>query len=127
MRRSGQPAWHYRAGYVPEVMREEWKTGLPHACEIPLFFKTIDARFPGRTTDADHAMAARMSAYFVNFAKTGNPNGAGLPQWPAYDNESRPLMNFTNDAARGGPDPWRTRLDLIEAAAERAHSAQNAQ
>jgi para-nitrobenzyl esterase len=33
---------------------------------------------------ADYQASKTMQAYFVNFIKTGNPNGAGLPEWPAY-------------------------------------------
>jgi para-nitrobenzyl esterase len=117
MTRAGQPAWHYRAGYVPQTMRQEWP-GLPHATEIPFFFKTVEARYPGQTTPEDHAMAATMSASFVNFAKAGDPNGQGLPQWPVYDDQSRPVMLFGMSEAQGGPDPWRGRLDATEAASE---------
>ncbi len=118
MHLAGQPAWHYRAAYVPESMRAQWP-GLPHAAEIPFFFKTIDARYPGDVAEQDRDMAKVMSAYFVNFAKTGNPNGEGLPDWPAYDEQSRPLMLFGNEGAQGGDDPWRERLDLIEASSGR--------
>jgi para-nitrobenzyl esterase len=34
-------------------------------------------------TDADHAISATMAGYFANFIKTGDPNGSGLPHWPA--------------------------------------------
>lgn len=118
MTRSGQPAWHYRAGYVPQTMRGEWP-GLPHATEIPFFFKTIDARYPGQVADADRAASAAMSAAFVNFAKTGNPNGPGAPAWPIYDDDTRPVMLFGAEGNSGGPDPWRARLDVTEALAER--------
>ncbi|OYX65490.1 MAG: hypothetical protein B7Y88_08485 [Sphingomonadales bacterium 32-64-17] len=118
MTESGQKAWHYRAGYVPEVMREEWASGLPHATEIPFFFRTIDARYPGKTTAADHAASAAMSAAFVNFAKTGDPNGPGAPAWPLYDDETRPVMLFGLDGNHGGEDPWRARLDVAQALAE---------
>ncbi len=116
---SGQPAYHYRAGYVPQVMREEWP-GLPHATEIPFFFRTIEARYPGETTPEDHAASAAMSAAFVNFAKTGDPNGEGAPAWPVYDDETRPVMLFGMDGNHGGEDPWRARLDVAEALAEQA-------
>jgi len=117
MAEAGQPAWHYRAGYVPQAMRDEWP-GLPHATEIPFFFKTIEARYPGEVTPEDRAMAGVMSAYFVNFAKTGNPNAAGLPDWPIYDDESRPVMLLGMTQAQGGPDPWRARLDVTQAASD---------
>ena len=104
-------------------MRQSWALGLPHASEIPFFFRTIDAAgYVGPTTKADQAMAATMSGYFVNFAKTGRPNGSALPAWPIYDETARPVMDFSITGARGGADPWRPRLDLIEASFESAPS-----
>jgi para-nitrobenzyl esterase len=128
MRRHGQPAWYYRAGYTPEAMRQVWALGLPHAHEIPFFLSTIDvAGYVGPTTRADQAMSTVMSANFVNFARTGNPNGPGLPAWPMYDDKTRPIMEFALEGPRGGADPWRERLDLIEAAAEHPGEAAPAQ
>ena len=103
-----------------QAMREEWSAGLLHATEIPFFFRTIDARYPDETTPEDHAATAAMSAAFVNFAKTGDPNGPGTPAWPIYDDESRPVMLFGVDGNHGGEDPWRARLDVAQAHAERA-------
>ncbi|MCH7703793.1 MAG: carboxylesterase family protein, partial [Planctomycetes bacterium] len=40
----------------------------------------------------DRALARTMSAYWVNFATTGDPNGPGLPKWPAYEEQSEPYM-----------------------------------
>ena len=37
-----------------------------------------------------------MSSYWVNFAKTGNPNGKGLSKWPVYDGKSPSVMVFGN-------------------------------
>jgi para-nitrobenzyl esterase len=128
MRRHGQPAWYYRAGYTPESMRQVWAPGLPHAHEIPFFLRTIDvAGYVGPTTRSDQAMSTVMSATFVNFAKTGNPNGSGRPAWPMYDDKTRPIMDFTLEGARGGADSWRERLDLLEAAAEHPGEAVPAQ
>lgn len=115
MTRSGQVAWHYRAGYVPHTMREEWLTGLPHARDIPFFFRTLDAVFPGATTETDQAISNAMSAYFVNFAKAGNPNGDGLPTVARYNDAERPVLLFAPDGhISGADDPWRDRLDVVE-------------
>ncbi len=56
-------------------------------------------------TEADRKTADLMSSYWVNFAKTGDPNGAGLPQWSAYDPKTSQLMNLAGDAATYEPVP----------------------
>ena len=54
-----------------------------------------------------------MSAYVVRFAKTGNPNGPGLPSWPGYTRSSDPLLDFTPQGrAVARPDPWGAEIDV---------------
>ena len=55
-----------------------------------------------------------MNTYWANFVKSGNPNGAGLPEWPAYHSTSDMLMDFTNNGPVGESDRWKKRLDLTE-------------
>ncbi len=43
-------------------------------------------------TPADYELAKIMSAYWANFARTGNPNGPGLPVWPAYQGADKKIM-----------------------------------
>jgi para-nitrobenzyl esterase len=110
---SGQPAYEYRFSYVAESMRKQWK-GAPHATEIPFVFDTVEARYAKDLAPKDKATAEAANAYWVNFAKTGNPNGAGLPDWPTYNPQSDMLMDFALDGPAAKPDPWRDRLDLVE-------------
>jgi carboxylesterase type B len=44
-------------------------------------------------SDDDRALSARMSAYLVNFARTGNPNGIGLPAWPDFETRQRIVLS----------------------------------
>jgi para-nitrobenzyl esterase len=107
--------WLYRYAYVPDAAQGS-VPGAGHDAEMEMVFKNPDMRWTGKWSDADRAMARSMNAYWVNFAKTGNPNGPGLPAWPAYTPESDMLMNFD----RPGPAPvaafGKMRLDAIEAA-----------
>ena len=65
-------------------------------------------------TTADVAMAKVTSAYWVSFAKTGNPNGGGRPRWPRHDAATDTVMNFTNAGVFAQPDPIKARLDLCQ-------------
>jgi len=50
----------------------------------------------------------------VNFAKTGNPNGQGLPEWPRYSPSADQILDFTMTGPAAKADPWKTQLDLVE-------------
>jgi len=114
----GQPAYEYRFSYVAESMRKQWP-GAPHATEIPFVFDTVAARYTKDLADADRAIARAANEYWVNFAKTGNPNGKGLPNWPAYSPKTDELMDFSLAGPVAKPDPWKARLELIERLAEK--------
>ena len=43
-----------------------------------------------------YALAAKMSDAWISFARTGNPNHKGLPNWPAYSASKSPTMHFNN-------------------------------
>jgi len=110
---TGQAAYEYRFSYVAESLRKQWRGAL-HATEIPFVFDTVAARYEKDLTDADRATAEAANAYWLNFAKTGNPNGKGLPDWPAYSMKTDMLMDFTLSGPVAKPDPWKDRLDLVE-------------
>ena len=110
---AGQPAYEFRFSYVAESMRKQWQ-GAPHATEIPFVFDTVAARYGKDLADADKATAVAANQYWVNFAKTGNPNAKGLPEWPVYTTASDTLMDFSLSGPATKPDPWKVRLDLVE-------------
>jgi para-nitrobenzyl esterase len=75
----------------------------PHGSELPFVFGKINESsgtdFIGVVRDeADAVVRERlmneMMSAWVNFAKTGDPNGEGLPDWPAFNPESQPIMRF---------------------------------
>jgi para-nitrobenzyl esterase len=120
MTRAGQPAYFYRFSYLPESLRGQLP-GVPHAAEIPFVLNGVSQTRIFKASTADVKMAADASAYWVDFVKTGNPNGAGRPVWKAYDPATREVMNFKADGIAHGPDPLRDRLDLWRQGRERHH------
>jgi para-nitrobenzyl esterase len=112
----GQSVYVYRFGYVADSLKNEWQGAL-HATEIPYVFNTVKARYDNALTANDSAMAEQMQQYWVNFAKTGNPNADGLPIWPRYDAKHDQIMIFPTTGTQHSAataDSWQTRLDLIE-------------
>jgi para-nitrobenzyl esterase len=94
--------------------------GAEHATEVPYLFGALDARYGAAATPKDRAMSDMFMGYFAAFAKTGDPNRSGLPPWPRYNAAKSELMMFTPDAAAiMQADPWKSRLDLMNARSKR--------
>lgn len=98
-----------------------WKTpvldGRPlayHCQDLAFWFDNIDlaVQATGGTDDA-RDLASKMSRAFVAFAKTGNPNHDGLPNWPAYTTSNRPTMVFENERSSVKNDPDKDARPLV--------------
>ncbi|RYE57068.1 MAG: carboxylesterase/lipase family protein, partial [Hyphomicrobiales bacterium] len=78
--------------------------GASHTLEIPFVFGNTDLtpEIIGHAPDR-HEVTRQAMGYWVNFARTGNPNGAGLPDWPAYTLERRDTM-VINRTCQNVPD-----------------------
>ena len=103
---NGSPAYLYRFSYVQTAMREQMRAGAPHGGEIGFVFGTLAARPASTPSPEDLAVSRMAQSYWVNFARTGDPNGAGLPAWPRHDPEKDVIFDFRPDGSAGaGPDP----------------------
>jgi para-nitrobenzyl esterase len=90
-----------RAPLTPEGWfgpRPSADAGAFHAGELLYVFDNLDA-FPWLVTDDDVRIAKLVSSYWLNFVKSGDPNGAGLPQWPGYREPNALLLSI--DATPG--------------------------
>ena len=68
--------------------------GSFHGSEIPYVFDTLEAAPDRPYGRLDRRVVRRMAGYWVNFVNTGNPNGPGLPQWPAFDPAAPAVMEI---------------------------------
>jgi para-nitrobenzyl esterase len=129
MARQGLPVFVYHFSYVPASIREK-TFGAPHGSEISYVFDTLPTAptsyyghdIPAATPD-DQKVSDAMHAYWVAFAKSGDPDSAGGPRWPHYTVAGDELLEFGADGVHVRKGFARDRLDLIEAAVRHASTA----
>jgi para-nitrobenzyl esterase len=93
-----------------------------HASEIPYVFNVVPSNDPREAgfayAESDRALAEAMSSYWANFITTGNPNGQGLPEWPAYSLATEPYLEL-GTTIRSGNHLLTRELDFLERALAR--------
>ena len=99
-----------RPGYFPNQHFAEQdppqKYGAYHSLEQVYLYNNLDRSAPPRPyTRTDRQIAAIASAYLVNFATRGDPNGRDLPRWPEFVGNSSELM-YIGDTIHPGPFPF---------------------
>jgi carboxylesterase type B len=77
----------------PEPGPDEKRYGAFHTSEVPYVFNNL-SKSNRPWTDTDRKIAETLSAYWANFAATGDPNGKGLPAWPAFSEKVAQTMEI---------------------------------
>ena len=96
------------------------KLGAFHTLEIPFVFENVDVGRSMTGSGQDrYSLSDKMSAAWVAFARSGNPNHSGLPHWPPFNASERATMFFDNDC-RVVNDPRREERLALQAAQKTA-------
>jgi para-nitrobenzyl esterase len=93
--------------------------GAGHSVEIQYAMGNLDLDDRYAWDADDRKVSETMSGYFANFIKTGNPNGPGLPEWPAYSVKTGYMRMRLGVESKAEPEPDRARylaLDVINSA-----------
>jgi len=89
--------------------------GAAHSAEIQYAMGNLPLDKRYAWDPDDFKVSETLQGYFVNFIKTGNPNGAGLPEWPAYASPSYQRMRI-DVISRAEAEPERARYQALDAA-----------
>jgi para-nitrobenzyl esterase len=112
----GAPVYRYRFEQklpVDANARAGTEPVANHSGEIEYVFQVLWSKRLAFGPD-DRKVSALMGSYWTNFAKTGNPNGPGLPEWPQYTKAAGyPVMHLKPDAA-AQPDAQRARYEFLD-------------
>lgn len=80
--------------YFDQISENTWmpgpQRGASHASELPFVF----GMHWGKPSPVGDALSDMMMGYWLNFAKTGDPNVKGMPYWPVYDEKKATVMDF---------------------------------
>jgi len=88
--------------------------GSPHGMEVEYVFGHPTGGPAGKPSPTDLTISDAMVTYWANFAKYGDPNGKGMPKWPAFSDEHPELMYFSG-TAHTGPVPNPDGLKALDA------------
>jgi len=113
----GQPVYRFHFERpTPESRYHPASGGVFHSSEIEYVFGNLWARPAAGWSEADYKLSDMMQGYWINFAKTGDPNGPGLPQWPRYDSaDSWQVMHLDVEPVASA-DTTRARYEFLRTA-----------
>ncbi len=113
---NGNNSFIYQFTHVPVDKPDFPNYGAFHSAEIPYALHTL--KYWDRPwRDLDYAVEKYMTAYWVNFVKTGNPSGDGLPEWKPYNKEEGNMMELGKEPTLK-PGLFKDEIEFLEAQAQ---------
>jgi para-nitrobenzyl esterase len=97
--------------------------GARHAGEIEYVFGALDSRPDVPWQAADGRLSDQMMSFWTNFARTGDPNGPGLPTWPRYEGAEAARVMHLDTTSWALPDTTRARYEALDAVATASRAA----
>lgn len=91
----------------------QYGQGSPHGQDVAYVFMHLDPENP-QTTKSDLALSDAIGTYWTNFVKYGDPNGEGVPEWPAFSDENPEVMYLTGPEPFVGPVPSAESLEVLD-------------
>jgi len=107
-----KPVYRYHFDLAATPSKYHQGTQAFHSDDIEYVFGTLDTRPGFNVRPEDRKLSEQMMTYWTNFAKTGNPNGAGVPEWPKYGADHQVMHLDASSAAR--PDEQYGRYKFLE-------------
>jgi len=113
------PVYRYHFEQTPPMPAGEASRGAYHSADIEYVFETLDSKHLPWTAD-DRKLSGIISSYWTNFARSGDPNGEGLPEWPGYSkNTGYEVMHLRASSTQSSephaaPDAHRSRYELLD-------------
>lgn len=105
-----RPIYRYRFDQAPPQSDPKApQLGAYHSAEIEYVFGQLDSKPGVAWRQEDRDLSSAMQEYWTNFAKTGNPNGPGLPQWPSYSSADGWQVMFLGEKPGAHKDDLRDR------------------
>ena len=123
---SGAPVYRYLFRRVIPIAPENKPNGEPilakdigarHAGEIEYVFGALESVPKVTWEPGDRVLSELMMRYWTNFARSGDPNGVGLPKWPRYTGDAKgPTVMELDVVSKAAPDKVRARYEALDAA-----------
>jgi len=88
--------------------------GAFHSDDIEYVFGTLESRPGAGIRPEDKRLSEEMGEYWTNFAKTGDPNGPGLPKWPVYSSAGKWQVMHLDATSQAWPDALRERYLFLD-------------